>query len=36
MVVNDYAERAVKLIQEYNGMQTKDEDQLQFILQVVE
>jgi len=34
-VVNDTAERAVALIQEYNKTLTKDEDDLQFLLQVV-
>ena len=35
-VVNDHAERGVALIQEYNGLLTHDEDQLQFLMQVVE
>ena len=35
-VVNDNAERAVALIQEYSGFITHDEMQLQFLLQVVE
>ena len=35
-VVNDTAERGVALIQEYNRMLTKDEDDLQFLLQVVD
>lgn len=35
-VVNDHAERGVALIQEYNGLITRDEMQLQFLLQVVE
>ena len=34
-VVNDHAERGVALIQEFNGCLTKDEQQLQFLLQVV-
>lgn len=34
-VVNDTAERAVKLMQDYNPMLTKDEEQKQYILQVV-
>ncbi|KYN10007.1 hypothetical protein ALC57_17866, partial [Trachymyrmex cornetzi] len=34
-VVNDTAERAVKLIQDYNACLTKNEEQKQFILQVV-
>lgn len=35
-VVNDHAERGVALIQEYSGLLTRDETQLQFLLQVVE
>jgi hypothetical protein len=35
-VVNDHAERGVALIQEYSGLLTHDEMQLQFLLQVVE
>lgn len=35
MVVNDTAERGVKLIQEYNTVLTKSEDQRQFIVQIV-
>lgn len=35
-VVNDHAERGVALIQEYSGLITHDETQLQFLLQVVE
>lgn len=35
-VVNDHAERGVALIQEFNGLLTKDEDQLQFALQVIQ
>lgn len=35
-VVNDQAERGVTLIQEYSGILTKDEDQLQYLLQVVQ
>lgn len=34
-VVNDPAERGVKLIEDYSGKLTKDEEQLQFLLQVV-
>lgn len=34
-VVNDRAERGVALIQEFNKRLTKNEDQLQFLLQVV-
>ena len=34
-VVNDIAERAVALIQEYNKSLTKDEEDLQFLLQVI-
>jgi len=34
-VVNDHAERGVALIQEYSGLFTHDESQLQFLLQVV-
>jgi len=33
--VNDWAERGVALIQHFNRTLTKDEDQLQFLLQVV-
>jgi hypothetical protein len=36
MVVNDHAERGVALLQEYSGLLTRDESQLQFSLQVVE
>ncbi len=35
-VVNDHAERGVALIQEFSGLMTHDESQLQFLLQVVE
>ena len=35
-VVNDHAERGVALIQEFNKLITKDESQLQYLLQVVE
>ncbi|KAK6185944.1 hypothetical protein SNE40_008071 [Patella caerulea] len=35
-VVNDHAERGVALIQEYSGILTKDEDQLQYLLQIVQ
>ena len=34
-VVNDHAERGVALIQEYCGLLTKDESQLQYLLQIV-
>jgi hypothetical protein len=34
-VINDSAERGVALIQEYNRLMTRDEDQLQFLMQVV-
>ena len=36
MVVNDAAERAVALMTEYKDVVTKNEDQKQFLLQVVE
>jgi len=35
-VVNDFAECGVALVQSYNRLLTKDEDELQFIQQVVE
>jgi len=35
-VVNDHAERGVALIQEFSGLLTKSEPQLQFLLQVVQ
>ena len=35
-VVNDHAERGVALIEEFSGHLTKDEEQLQFVLQVVQ
>jgi len=35
VVINDHAEWGVALIQEYNRSLTKDEEQLQFLLQVV-
>jgi hypothetical protein len=35
-VVNDHAERGVALIQEFSGLLTHDEVQLQFLLQVVQ
>lgn len=35
-VVNDYAERGVALMQEYNALITKNEEQKQYLLQVVE
>lgn len=34
-VVNDYAERGVKLMEDYNNFGTKDEDGKQYLLQVV-
>ena len=34
-VVNDMAEGGVKLIQDYNESITKDEEQKQYVLQVV-
>ncbi|KAL7640595.1 UNVERIFIED_CONTAM: hypothetical protein RMT77_008870 [Armadillidium vulgare] len=34
-VVNDAAERGIKLIQEYNSKLTKDEEQKNYIIQVV-
>jgi len=34
-VVNDMAERGVKLITDFNNLLTKDEDQKQYVLQVV-
>jgi hypothetical protein len=34
-VVNDIAERGVKLIKDYNECLTKNEEQKQFILQIV-
>lgn len=33
-VVNDTAERGVKLMEEYNSLITKDEEQKQYVLQV--
>ena len=35
-VVNDHAERGVAIVQEYSSFLTKDEDQLQFVLQEVQ
>lgn len=35
LVVNDVAERNIKLIEDYNSILTKDEDQKQYLLQVV-
>lgn len=35
-VVNDNAERAIKLVEEYNDKLTKKEDQKQFLLQIIE
>lgn len=34
-VVNDTAERGVKLIEDFNNILTKDEDQTQYLLQIV-
>jgi len=34
-VVNDIVERGVKLIEDYNKLLTKNEDQKQYLLQVV-
>ena len=34
-VTNDHAERGVALVQNFSGMLTKDEEQFQYILQVV-
>jgi len=34
-VVNDIAERGVKLIEDYNTLLTKNEDQKQYLLQVM-
>ena len=34
-IVNDYAERRVSLVEEYLGRITIDEEQLQFLLQLV-
>ncbi|KAA0184875.1 hypothetical protein HAZT_HAZT009523 [Hyalella azteca] len=34
-VTNDHAERGVALEQEYNGLLTKDEEQLQFLMQAI-
>lgn len=35
-VVNDAAERAVKLFEEYNTLLTNDEEEKQLLLQIVE
>ena len=35
-VTNDFVERGVALMQEFNSAITKDEDQKQYLLQVVE
>lgn len=35
-VVNDTAERAVKLMEDYHGLLTKDENQKKYILQCVQ
>ena len=34
-VVNNHAERVIALIQQFNKVLTKNEEQLQFLLQVV-
>ncbi len=34
-VVNDMAERGIKLITDFNDLLTKDEEQKQYVLQVV-
>ena len=34
-MINDHAERAIALIQQFNKVLTKNEEQLQFLLQVV-
>jgi len=34
--VNDFAERGVALVQDYNQILTKDAEQRQFLLQLVE
>jgi len=34
-VVNDTAKRGVKLIEEYNSILTKDEEQKQYLLQII-
>lgn len=36
VVVNDVAERGVKLIQDYNNILTKDETEKQFVLQIAD
>ena len=35
-VTNDTAERGVKLMEEYNMVLTKNEDQKQYVLQVID
>ena len=35
-IVNDHAEQGVALIQEYCGLLTRDEDQLQYLSQVIQ
>ena len=35
-VVNDLAERGIALIEEYNSLFTKDEEQKQYLLQIVQ
>jgi len=35
-VVNDCAERGIALVEEYNSSLTKDEEQKQFLLRLVE
>ena len=34
-MINDHAERGVALIDEYNRTLTHDEEQLQFLLQII-
>ena len=36
VVVNDHAERGIAMINEFNGILTNNEEQKQFLLQVVE
>ena len=35
-VTNDHAERAIALVEDFSGRLTKDEQQLQFVLSVVD
>ena len=35
-MVNDVAERSIKLMPDFNNLITRDEDQKQFLLQVVQ